>query len=557
MPRNRLRDALLPLPRRWLGWLLAVAGGLALLPCPAVLAKDYHPSHPDVLAMVERGVAYLEANVDKKPGGDFAESELFAGYAVYKATGDTESRLVKAAISRAVAIARSLQGAQERHSHKIVYEAALCCLLLADLDAAQYAPELRILRDFYVKVQKGHGGYGYLDYSTGDTSQTQYAMLGLWTLHKSGFEVPVDTTEAALRYLMATQDPSGGWGYQGNFGNGQLVRQDLLSKSLATAGLGAMLIGMDVLNLFEGSLLQQEEEDDVPKAFVRIDLKQKQQERKKAGGLQKDDFAGAVNMGVRYQNTNPSASGARWYFYWLYSQERYESFLELMVGKREKSPAWYNAGVEDLKRLQDDKGAWGTITNDLCPPDVCTSFAILYLIRSTQKTIAKLNEGVLAGGYGLPSNVSAVRRVGDKIVGTETASVDSLLTMLEKNDSDSVEVGLLPENLALSRNKDVRKAQVSRLARLLESQDAKSRRVAAKLLGRSEDLNQVPDLIFALTDPDPYVPAIAEEGLRLLSRRLGERNVEVDAPQEQKDAAAKRWREWYLSMRPDYIFIDR
>ena len=44
---------------------------------------------------------------------------------------------------------------------------------------------------------------------------TQYGVLASWEAKKNGFVVPVDSIERVLMWLMRTQDPSGGWGYQG------------------------------------------------------------------------------------------------------------------------------------------------------------------------------------------------------------------------------------------------------------------------------------------------------------------------------------------------------
>jgi len=178
------------------------------------------------------------------------------------------------------------------------------------------------------------------------------------------------------------------------------------------------------------------------------------------------------------------------------------------------------------------------------------------LICSTQKAIGKLKEGVLAGGYGLPKNLGAVQRVGDRIVSNDQLSIDTLIGSLEEADADNVEVGLVPKHLRLSDNPTARAAQVSRLSRLLYGKDWKARRIAARLLGRSDDLTQVPDLIFALTDEDPEVPVIAEESLRLLSRKLSVRHVERNATPDQKRTAREFWKRWYLSVRPDYVFLE-
>lgn len=535
---------------------------LAIIACFGVLILAeallaYTPDDPVVKAMVDRGLAYLEKSPGKDMEGIYEGGHILVGYTVYKVTGDKDHPLVQKGLK--LAIRRADETARAASIDKIVYDASIAAVFLSDIDAVLYRPQLIKIRDFLKYAQKRHGGFGYLNQETGDTSQVQYAMLAMWAMHKNEVDIPPDLVEQGVKYLQATQDPTGGWGYQGLIPKSGLVAQDSVTKSLATAGIGGLLIGADILGIL-GKRSLVEEDPDIPKAFTRIDLALKERAKMKNSGvtLKLEDLTPTITKATDYQQKTPyAATGKGWGYYYRYSEERYESFLEILTGKREKSPNWYNLGVTELKKLQDNQGAWGNMNADFCPPDVCTAFAMLYLIRSTQKTIAKLNEGLMAGGYGLPKNGATVRRVGDRIVSEETASVDGLLEMMEKNNVESVEVGLLPEDLALSKDTNIRKSQVSRLARLLSSRDANARRIAARLIGRSEDINQVPELIYALTDNDQLVPLIAEEGLRLLTRKLTVRHVDIDSNRQQKQDAALYWRKWYLSMRPDYVFVDR
>ena len=519
-------------------------------------ALAYTPDDPVVLAMVDKGIAYLEKADYKQVSGEYGGGRMLVGYTVYKVTGDKDHPLVKHGLEDAVKCAADSTSRAEG-IHKIVYDASVAAIFLADVDSTFYRPQLIQIRDFLRFAQKRHGGYGYLSSVEGDTSQTQYAMLAMWALAKNDVAVPDEMVEACLRYMIATQDPSGAWGYQAKVSqNGTLIPQELVSKSLGTAGICATLIGADLVGVL-GKRVAVEDDPDIPKAFIRVDLLEKEREKSKSSSFKLDDIRPTIERSVAWQNKNPyTSTGIKsWYYYYRYSEERYESFLEIMNSKgKDKSPAWYNAGVTELKKLQDKEGSWGYMQNDFCPPEVCTAFAILYLIRSTQKTIAKLNEGFGIGGYGVPKNA---KRVGDKIIGDETASVEGLLEMMEKTGTDNVEVGLLPENLTLSKDPTERKAQVTRLSRLLRSKDYKSRRIAAKLLGRCEDINQVPELIYALTDEDPHVPMIAEESLRLLTRKLTVRHLDLEPNAEQKQAAVQYWRQWYVSMRPDFVFLDK
>ncbi|MEM8733652.1 MAG: HEAT repeat domain-containing protein, partial [Planctomycetota bacterium] len=192
----------------------------------------------------------------------------------------------------------------------------------------------------------------------------------------------------------------------------------------------------------------------------------------------------------------------------------------------------------------------------ITPRSISTSLAILFLIRSTQKAIGQLDEGVTFGGRTLPTDVSTVRMRGTKLVSDEETSVENLLTMLEDKEADGVQIGLLPENLQLNDDPEQRKEQVARLSRLLSSEDWKARRIAAKLLGRSDDIRVAPDLIYALSDDDPHVPMIAEESLRLLSRKLNSGELDIKPKDSARTAAIEYWKAWYLGLQPDYIFLD-
>lgn len=522
----------------------------------SAFGQSYTPDHPKVQAMVDRGVEFLSGDAAYSQYGD--GEAVLVGYALFKALGDPEHPKVKSAAVSAESIIQSLPS-QRGGETRIVYEAAMAAVLLASLDAGKYQGRLQEVLTWLQYNQKDHGGFGYLGKPTGDTSQVQYVMLALWTMNEAGVQVPSEMVERTLRYLKATIDPSGGWGYQGVLGVGKVVPQVGVTKSLATAGLGALIIGGDILKFYGDRRLQVEIDDGIPKAFVRLDIKKKLRDERRDITMSRSDIEGAVTHGVRYQNRTPF-TGTMWYYYWRYSQERYESFLEIVENRQNESPDWYNAGVDELSERQGADGSWGGGTGaarDPAPPTVNTSFALLFLIRSTQRAIGHLDEGVTFGGYGLPQDISSVKMFGDRIVSEAEASVENLLEMLESEEAADVQLGLLPDDLQLSSVPAKRKEQTARLSRLLVSGDYRARRVAAKLLGRGEDLSLAPDLIYALTDDDPHVPMIAEESLRLLSRKLTAGSLGLAPTPAERAAAEKFWKAWYLGLRPDYIFLDR
>ncbi len=523
----------------------------------SVGGAQYTPEHPKVQQMVQRGLQFLSSSEAPGDAGYNSGQKMLVGYTCLKATGDADHPKTRQGIGLALQLIRSLASYENRGESKIVYEVSVATFLLASADAAKYRPELEAAADWFEAHQKSHGGFGYLHDPAGDTSQTQYAMLALWTLNEVGVEISTESVEKVVKYLNATSR-NGGWSYKYLPQQGGYSTASESTKSLSTAGIGALIIGGDILRFYGERRNQNAEDEGIPEAFKRIDLTMKMKAERKQVSMSRGDIDGTINAAVRYQNTT-RFTGPLWYFYWRYSQERYESFLEVVEGKQAKSPDWYNEGVEELSSLQDTDGAWGKtgMSSAATPIEVDTSFAILFLIRSTQKAIGKLNEGVAFGGYELPNDVSKIKMVGDRIVSDSEASVESLLAMLE-SDSNKVQMGLLPNDLQLTKDPGQRKEQVARLGRLLvSSRDANARRIAATLLGRSEDLNQVPDLIYALTDPDPYVPMLAEESLRLLSRKLKAVKLGESPTAAEQAAAVNYWKKWYLGLRPDYIFIDR
>lgn len=519
---------------------------------------QYSPEHPKVQQMVAAGVAYLEKAENTYSNEEYREgAPVLVGYTIFKVTGDIDHPLVKQGLATARRLAQNVNKQRHAGEGKIVYNASMAAVMLASVDAAQYKPELNEILYFIQNAQKPHGGFGYPARDTGDTSQVQYVMLALWTMKEVGIDIPPALVENTLRYLKATIDPSGAWGYQGKVStSGRPVAQTQVTKSLGTAGIGAMIIGGDVLGFYGARKKKKAEDDPVPEAFVRIDDKVALGGRNRQITMSRSDTDGAIAMAARYQN-NSQFSGY-WYYYWRYSQERYESFVEIVNNEQSKSPPWYNQGVDELAKFQEEDGSWGSKKkSDITPTPVSTAFSILFLIRSTQKAIGKLDAGLTFGGYQLPTDLSNIKMMGDRIVSDEETSVQSLLEMLEDESAQGIKAGLLPENLQLAKDPTQRKEQVARLSRLLVSGQPEARKVAAKLLGRTDDLSVVPDLIYALTDPDPYVPAIAEESLRLLSRKLNAGELEVKPTAAERAAAEKFWKQWYLGLRPDYIFIDR
>jgi hypothetical protein len=213
--------------------------------------------------------------------------------------------------------------------------------------------------------------------------------------------------------------------------------------------------------------------------------------------------------------------------------------------------------VEQLIKAQGPDGSF-SMPGDIITSDVSTCFAILFLIRSTQKAIGELHDDTLAGGLGLEDSGDVIFKNGKMIKKTEATTLDDAIKILDSDNKSDTPDSLVPEKIVLPKDPKVRKEYLSRFARLMRSKDYNVRRFASKLLGRGDDLDFVPDLIYGLSDGDSVVQRNSEASLRLISRQLDTYHLpkEGNISEPVRINATIRWQKWFLTVRPDYVFID-
>jgi len=547
-----------------------------LLGVNASRAFAYSPDDPVVQAMVDKGVAYLEGlskeDLNLKNYGDPEGQPMLIAYAILKASGDTSAPLVQNGIENALAYTKRIQANVSRsrgHGHKSIYEMSVAIMLLAEVDPQGYASELRSLADTLLSEQMSHGGYGYHGEPHGDSSQVQYVSLAMWTLDRVGVEFDYERAGRLIGWLVRTQDPSGYWTYkpQDPGANKGLIAQNRTALSISTclAGGSALLITADVLRQWGATEGMTVTIDGLPKAVKQVvtdpTAEQKRNATKKqAAKVPTDTIRGSIGRLEQYRAQNPfrRTGAADWFYYMMYTLERYESFMEFAKPSSKSNNAWYDEGVTMLMKLQDSSGSWGVSDASLSSGPVSTAFAILFLIRSTKKSIAKASQGTVAGGFGLPKDTSKIVVSGTQIKGEPTAeAVTDLLSLLEADAADTSEQKSIPDDMMLETEPQRRRQQLDRLDRLVRgSQSWQSRRVAAKLLGKSDELSVVPALIFALSDPDTVVRRSAMDGLRFISRKFDAGDLPDKPTPEEIRKAQRQWRDWYLTIYPGYTFLD-
>ncbi len=327
---------------------------LAVLTGAIAFAAPVHaqltPESPQVQRMIAAGMKYLETAADGRLGGD-----CLIGLCHFKNSGDAKHP----AVARALAACGRVCRLDADEINTDIYSTGIAIFFLCEVDAEGHSSDIEKLVQSLILRQKKGGGWGYPDgthQATGDTSMTQYAVLGLWAAKGHGVRVPDEVVVRVGDWLIRTQDPSGGWGYQGNDpGNFVKVKQTQVKKSLTAAGLGSTYICASMLGI------SHEKEDrniaGLPAAFQRVVEKPADGGKPKPADLDPRRLRAAHADGIRWFAQNFDVIDEAWVYYYLYAYERYMSFRELVEG-REVGGGWYDRGAKFLAKQQNEDGRW-------------------------------------------------------------------------------------------------------------------------------------------------------------------------------------------------------
>jgi hypothetical protein len=305
-----------------------------------------------------------------------------------------------------------------------------------------------------------------------------------------------------------------------------------------------------------------ENESDVPKAFkpVRVSVSQTTTPTGRAAmasNLDERLLKRAIRDGNKWYKTHPQIPSEHTMYY-LYTLERYQSFKEIAESRNPKSPAWYDNGVRFLRKIQKSKGQWDTEGGEGRLAD--TAFGILFLVRSTKKTIQKAQEafdGLLVAGRGLPKNTGDVRMKRGKVVSTPfQGTAESLLEILGDETHPDFDSVTQLDAVPLSRTPEVRARQQKRMQRLVRAESYQARLVAVKTLAKLRDLDNVPSLVYALSDPDLRVVREARDALRFTGRKFRGFGIPDSPTERELKAGIKAWKDWYRDIRPDAVFVE-
>ncbi|MEN0109750.1 MAG: hypothetical protein AAF805_03410 [Planctomycetota bacterium] len=485
--------------------------------------------------------------VDKRLG-----AQCLAAIALHKAGRKSDPRIREALVAceAAAATAGSVQSISRERA---LYSHGLAIILLSEVNPRQNRSALSAYLSAVAGLQKPHGGWGYQNLAAGDTSQTQYIALGLWQAHRAGVRLERSAPKAMIKWLCDTQDPTGAWGYQGRVSDdGERVPQVRTSTTMGAAAMASLMIGADLHGSLGREQLRRVASNrgpSLPKAARRVQNAPQVAPPLPAEGVDWRRVSKTLDLGEAWMATKRKVSPAAYPIYYLYSLERYYAFQELSTGETESDPRWYRDGYAYLESKQKRPGVW----EGQCGEMADTAFAVLFLLRATQKSIKRgLGEGAMVSGRGLPRNVARARfRGGQVVADTDPVGVDAFLSLVEKRESDRLDaLASDPGSLVVG---DINADDLAKLDRLMRAEDPSTRLVVTNALGESGTLDAAPSLIYGLSDPDRRVALAARDGLRFLSRRPRGFGMPDEFDDDQRYRALDRWRRWYVALRPEAV----
>ncbi len=514
---------------------------------------------------IKRGQTYLLQQ--PKIG---AEGSLTC-YALIKSGIDKQHPDVVKQVQDVVAKCRTT-GYQPGLQH--IYEAGVDAMLLEAVDPVANKPQLQLIANFLISRQLACGGWYYPHeerLNQGDTSITQYAVLGLWAASRAGVEVPIEVWEKTAQWLMKSQCPDGGFAYHPTDGLKSTI-------TMTAAGTGSLLIIRRELFGGGGEVSDPVRPGGPAPAGRRFGVLEQAADEpmtkpeapkvKTVSTLSKSSVDKVIKEGVQWTTAHFGDRSSEWVCYYFYGIERVAALLGTdKIGTHN----WYDDGAAELLTRQLPDGSW----NDQSRAIPSTALAILFLTKATStilpkpKRVALVGGGLLAGGRGLPENLDAVQVKDGQVAARKLQGpVDGLLADLEKS-SDDVRVeavqAAVVEAVQLDRPEELI-GQVDRLKKLATDPRVEVRRTAMWALGRTGSISVAPLLIRGLTDANEEVLREASLGLCILSRKPDGCGLPVDPTDGLKEDATEDerrrhlekwgkesnnlWQKWYFKVRP-------
>ncbi len=511
-------------------WILLTLGMIGALLVPRSAFAQQEPA-------VNQGVQFLKSHGMRATG----ESAMVA-MGLMKAEVPHTDATVQACLARIRArFNASGTYAPEMGPGSGTYEAGVSIMALATEDAMANRTLITTIANYLSSHQNANGSWDYSGRDQGDTSISQYAVLGLWEAENAGVEIRPSVWDRAASWYMSVQSGAGSWNYHRDDAN------EPETCSMTAAGVGSLLICQ--LQLQRYRHLRR----DTSALLVPLVPESGQSEyHATTSNVQLDR---AINRGMGWLSSSFTTEGqvaGHTPYYMLYGIERIGALSDRQVLARGD---WYKRGHDFIVSSQHSDGSW----HGQHGIEMNTVWAILFMVKSTAKTmkriqIRRLGAGTLLGGRELPTDLSSMTVAGGRVVSRPmNGAIEGMLAALEDpraEQADAAVAGMVDRYYR--EGPDALRPYKVRFRKMLVDRDPGVRSVAAWALAHTADLDVIPLLIETLgaANEDEEVVGAARLGLQLLSRKIDGIGPPTPSTPEQRSAAAQKWRDWYNTIRP-------
>lgn len=443
------------------------------------------------------------------------------------------------------------------------YTVGIYLMALVAAGESKYISEIEILANHLIESQNPNGSWDYVNQKTGDTSQSQYVLLGLWEAKNAGVDVPDQVWDNALLWHIKTQQKDGGFNYRPTDTNGTGTH------TMTTAALGSLLICN--LQLPHLAVLQKRKKGSggydllipVPKPG------EKKVEFKVTSEMSQESLVRAQAWLTRNMTlTNPTTK----FYYYYYALERYAALLSTVTKTKQNrigNQDWHSAGGNILVREQKSNGAWSKDYTEI----VDTAFALMFLGRTTEKRLEtikfkQLGAGQMVGGRGIPTSdapsADTLGKQSSRYRDAYKTDFEDLLKAFDDPDKFQVDEGVVAKAETLPPDKLIKqfRGNLQKLRLMCRDERPEARRLALWALARSRDYRVIPVLVYGLADPDDDVYADARECLRYISRRMDAFGLPPERPDrealaEGMERAMDWFHEFHVDVEPDQEFDEK
>ena len=441
------------------------------------------------------------------------------------------------------------------------YEAGCVAMALAAVDGQALKPEIGGVARYILGKQLPNGSWSYDSGAPGgDTSMTQYAILGLWEAGAAaGVNIPREAWDKIAQWLLKTQHADGGFEYHPPE-NQQAGSGREATHTMTVASLGSLLICRDHLpggkrKNTRGVLLSTQEEEKGDLNYrAQTSPAQIDEALRKATEWLKNHFT------LDRASGESDGGGTRWFYYYLYAFERFATLADI---KQFNGVDWYAEAARLILGRQANDGSWTEADGS----QANTAFAVLFLIRSTHISVKihqrRIGRGTLVSGRYLPQNLAELEQTATgfkpKAIKGKTGELLDKIETGKMEELQGAALGLVSQ--MYEKKWTAVGEEGDRLKKMYEkgvkAKDPEVIIAALKLLARTGDYRVVPLLIDGMYyEDEPEVQLEARKSLCKISRKFNGFGTMDEATKTEWEEEIQRWRDWYRTVRPEAAYED-